>query len=100
MRSQKREVAMKGLRLAPLGAILMIAAGFAGAAEPPSAVHFYRQPDSKQPFSPAVRVGDVIYLSGAIGVSSDGKLPEGIAAQTAAALDRISESLALAGGKM
>ena len=34
------------------------------------------------PFSNAVRVGDILYLSGQIGVAADGRLPEGIEAQT------------------
>jgi enamine deaminase RidA (YjgF/YER057c/UK114 family) len=91
-------MAMYGLRLALLGALLMIGTGLAGAAEP--TLKFYRQQGSQLPFSPAVRLGDVIYLSGHIGVQRDGKIPEGIAAQTAAALDRMSESLAQAGGTM
>jgi enamine deaminase RidA (YjgF/YER057c/UK114 family) len=34
------------------------------------------------PFSDAVRVGDVLYLSGQLGIGADGKLPDGIEAQT------------------
>lgn len=41
------------------------------------------------PFSDAVRVGDVLYLSGQIGVGPDGKLPDGIEAQTRQAMDNI-----------
>jgi len=33
------------------------------------------------PFARAVRVGDILYLSGAIGRGADGKPPEGIEAQ-------------------
>ena len=49
------------------------------------------------PFSRAVRVGDVLYLSGAIGRGPDGKPPEGIAAQAKATMDDIGETLKLAG---
>ena len=49
------------------------------------------------PFSRAVRVGDTLYLSGAIGRGADGKPPEGIAAQTKATMDDIGETLKLAG---
>ena len=51
----------------------------------------------KLPFSRAVRVGDILYLSGAIGRGPDGKPPEGIEAQTKATLDDIGETLKLAG---
>jgi enamine deaminase RidA (YjgF/YER057c/UK114 family) len=49
------------------------------------------------PFSSAVRVGDVLYLSGAIGRGPDGKPPEGIEAQTKATMDDIGATLKLAG---
>ena len=51
------------------------------------------------PFSSAVRVGDILYLSGAIGRGPDGKPPEGIEAQTRATMDDIGETLKLAGLK-
>jgi 2-iminobutanoate/2-iminopropanoate deaminase len=51
------------------------------------------------PFSSAVRVGDILYLSGAIGRGPDGKPPEGIEAQTKATMDDIGETLKLAGLK-
>ena len=49
------------------------------------------------PFSSAVRVGDILYLSGAIGRGPDGKPPEGIEAQTRATMDDIGATLKLAG---
>ena len=49
------------------------------------------------PFSRAVRVGDILYLSGAIGRGPDGKPPEGIEAQTKATMEDIGETLKLAG---
>ena len=45
------------------------------------------------PFSDAVRVGDVLYLSGQLGIGADGKLPDGIEAQTKQALDNIGAIL-------
>ena len=41
------------------------------------------------PFSDAVRVGDMVYLSGSIGVATDGKLPAGIEAQARQTMDNI-----------
>lgn len=49
------------------------------------------------PFSEAVRVGDVLYLSGQIGISQDGKLPDGIEAQTKQAMENIGAILKHAG---
>lgn len=49
------------------------------------------------PFSKAVRVGDVLYLSGVIGRTADGKVPDGIEAQTRAAMDDIGSTLKNAG---
>ena len=72
----------------------------ADAATPRPAVQHYGTPTlngQRLPFSRAVRVGDVLYLSGAIGRGADGKPPEGIAAQTKATMDDIGETLKLAG---
>src|SRR3954454_13647107 len=49
------------------------------------------------PFSSAVRVGDILYLSGAIGRGADGKPPEGIESQAKATMDDIGDTLKLAG---
>ncbi len=49
------------------------------------------------PFSQAVRVDDVLYLSGQIGVREDGTLPEGMAAQARQTMDNIAGVLRLAG---
>ena len=49
------------------------------------------------PFSSATRVGDVVYLSGAIGLGPDGKLPPGIEAQTRQMMDYIATVLKRAG---
>lgn len=49
------------------------------------------------PFSEAVRVGDVLYLSGQIGIGPDGKLPQGIEAQTKQAMDNVGAVLRRAG---
>lgn len=45
------------------------------------------------PFSDAVRVGDMLYLSGAIGIAPDGKLPEDIDAQARQTMDNIGTVL-------
>ena len=49
------------------------------------------------PFSNAVRVGDVLYMSGQLGIGPDGKLPDGIEAQTRQALENVGKILKRAG---
>jgi reactive intermediate/imine deaminase len=69
-------------------------------AAPRPVIEHYGKPTingQRLPFSSAVRVGDILYLSGAIGRGPDGKPPEGIAAQTKATMDDIGNTLKLAG---
>jgi len=49
------------------------------------------------PFSTAVRAGNTVYLSGALGIRPDGKLAEGMAAQAKAAMDNLGAGLKQAG---
>ncbi|HEX8840616.1 MAG TPA: RidA family protein, partial [Sphingomicrobium sp.] len=79
--------------------VLLIASPAVGAPARAPVEHFGRPPLNGQPlpFSDAVRVGDVLYLSGQIGVGADGKLPEGIEAQTRQTLDNIGAVLKRAG---
>lgn len=63
-------------------------------------VAFHARPGSKAPFSPAVRVGDLIYTSGQIGARPDGTIPPAMADQAKLAMDYVGEALALAGAGM
>lgn len=65
----------------------------------PNVEHFGRPSLNGQalPFSDAVRAGDTLYLSGQLGIGADGKLPEGIEAQTRQALENIGTILKRAG---
>jgi 2-iminobutanoate/2-iminopropanoate deaminase len=49
------------------------------------------------PFSSAVRAGDTVYLSGALGITPDGKLGEGMEAQARLAMDNLGSALKSAG---
>lgn len=69
-------------------------------AAPRAPVQYFGQPTlngQPLPFSEAVRVGDILYLSGQLGRGADGKLPEGIEAQTRQTLDNIGATLKSAG---
>ena len=89
---------MKALIAIVTGVLIMTST--VEAAPPRPAVEHYGNPTmngQRLPFSRAVRVGDVLYLSGAIGRGPDGKPPEGIEAQAKATMDDIGETLKLAG---
>ena len=90
---------MKALIAIATGVFAMTA-NPADAAPARPAVKHYGTPSlngQRLPFSRAVRVGDILYLSGAIGRGPDGKPPEGIEAQAKATMDDIGETLKLAG---
>ncbi|MDM7852275.1 RidA family protein [Pseudochrobactrum kiredjianiae] len=56
---------------------------------------------SHVPLSPAIRAGDMIYISGQVPVGTDGKIIEGnIEAQTRQVLENIKSALALAGATL
>jgi 2-iminobutanoate/2-iminopropanoate deaminase len=79
---------------------LLFATAVTAAPAPPAAVEYFAAPvlnGRSPPFSSAVRVGDVLYLSGQIGLAPDGKLPDGIEAQTKQTMDNIGRVLKRAG---
>jgi reactive intermediate/imine deaminase len=49
------------------------------------------------PFSAAVRVGDIVYLSGQIGIGADGRLPPEFAAQAQQTMTNVEAALKQAG---
>jgi reactive intermediate/imine deaminase len=88
---------MKAIVAIATGAMLMTSAANA---QPRPTVEHYGKPalnGQALPFSDAVRVGDVLYLSGQLGIGADGKLPDGIEAQTKQTLDNIGAILKRAG---
>ena len=62
----------------------------------------YNRPDARPGvLSPAVRVGDMLFLSGVMGTVQAGKLADGgIEGQTRQALENVKSALALAGASM
>jgi reactive intermediate/imine deaminase len=70
--------------------ILLLATACARSPE----VQFFARPDSPGPFSDAVRVGDLVFLSGMIGLDSTGRLvPGGIGPETRQTLENIKATL-------
>ena len=87
------------LTIAIAAGVIAMTASAADAKTRPAVEHLGRPNLNGQPlpFSDAVRVGDVLYLSGQLGIGADGKLPEGIEAQTKLALDNVGGILRRAG---
>src|SRR4051812_10961759 len=81
------------------GVLAMTASPVDSAPPRPAVEHLGRPNLNGQPlpFSDAVRVGDTLYLSGQLGIGADGKLPDGIEAQTKQALDNVGAILKRAG---
>lgn len=89
-------------RLAAIG--LLLAGGSLGAQQQQGTVNkqVYNRPDARPGvLSPAVRVGDMLFLSGVMGTVQGGKLADGgIEGQTRQALENVKSALALAGASM
>jgi len=85
--------------LVAIAAGVLIMTSPADAQPRPAVEHFGKPTLNGQPlpFSEAVRVGDILYLSGQIGIGADGKLPDGIEAQAKQAMDNIGAVLKHAG---
>lgn len=60
-----------------------------------SDIEYFVEPNRKDlPFSTAVRVGDMLYLSGQLGIDASGKLvPGGIVAETRQTMENIKATL-------
>ena len=78
-----------------IAAALAMAAS-TGAGSAPPAVEYFPAPALQgrpAPFSSAVRVGDVMYLSGQIGLAPDGKLPATFEGQAKQTMDNVGAAL-------
>ena len=54
-------------------------------------------PGASGPYSPAVRIGDQVFIAGQLGLAEDGSMPEDFASQMALMLDNFRAALASAG---
>ncbi len=74
------------------GALMMLTAS-TGMAAPPEYFPAPSVAGSPAPFSSAVRVGDVLYLSGQIGRGADGKLPDTFDGQAKQVMENVGTTL-------
>ena len=84
------------MRLIVAGALAMMATGASAETTQRSAVEHIGKPmlgEQRLPFSNAVRVGDLLFLSGQLGIGADGKLPQGMEAQARQTMDNIGAIL-------
>jgi 2-iminobutanoate/2-iminopropanoate deaminase len=88
-----------GMKLANLAAALAMVSASGGPAMARPQVEFAPM-SPRLPFSPAVRVGDVLYLSGQIGNDANNRLPVGIEAQGRQAMENIAGVLKSQGATM
>jgi reactive intermediate/imine deaminase len=94
------------MRKSPSSLFVLLASGILAACSPASVPRHdpefltpYGVPH--YPFSPAVRVGDILYLSGQLGTDSSGTLVAGgVEAETRQALENIKDVLARTGSSM
>ena len=63
-------------------------------------VYTTKAPEAVGPYSQAIVSGDLVFASGQLGIDESGKLANGIAAQTEAALKNLSEVLLAAGSDL
>src|SRR6185295_8441711 len=66
----------------------------------PQPVTVTAAPPQNDTYSQAVRLGDVIYLSGQLGVRPDGTIPDTFPAQVRQALDNVATVLEAAGSSL
>jgi len=79
---------------------LLGVSGMATATETQSSIERIGEPTlngQRLPFSSAVRAGDTVYLSGALGIDANGKLADGMDAQARLAMDNLGAGLKAAG---
>lgn len=80
-----------------LGLAVLSLFGTASAAPPRAPVEYLGDPVEGRPFSTAVRAGDIVYLSGQLGIAADGKLPAEFEPQARQMMDNIGATLKAAG---
>ena len=83
------------MRAVAAGVLAIMANDASAQADRPAVEHIGKPMlgDQRLPFSSAVRVGDLLFLSGQLGNTPDGKLPAGMEAQARQAMENIGAVL-------
>ena len=91
----------KTLRIGALcvGLCLGVASQAAGPSARP-AVEYFPEKEAGAAYSAAVRVGDVLYLTGQIGTRPDGTLPESVTEQSRLTMENMSAELKSRGSSL
>lgn len=76
---------------------LLLAAAILPAHAAQAGLAYHRDPASTSPYSPVVRLGEVLYVSGQLGLGADGKPLADFEAQVRKAMDNVSTQLRAAG---
>jgi 2-iminobutanoate/2-iminopropanoate deaminase len=63
-------------------------------------VQYFPHPGSPKPFSSAVRVGNLVFVSGTTGFAADGSLPADFSTQATNTMNALTVELKLAGASM
>src|ERR1700722_5926580 len=91
--------ALRYTRALLCAAVLAAVTGCGAPAAPESvaAAQYFPSNIPHAPFSAAVRVGDIVYLSGQIGIDADGRLPPEFTAQAQQTMANVAAGLKQAG---
>ena len=87
-------IAVRRAHAAPLAGsalAMLVLAGCSAATTPPP--QYFKSDVPEAPFSAAVRVGEVLYLSGQIGLGADGTLAPDFSTQSKQAMDNVGAAL-------
>lgn len=79
---------------------LSLAAGCTTTGATRAPLEYFPASEAGAAYSAAVRVGDVIYLPGQVGIRADGSIPESVQEQTRVALENMSTQLQSMGSSM
>lgn len=79
---------------------LCLGVGSALAADTRAPIEYFPEKDASAAYSAAVRVGDMLYLTGQIGTRPDGSLPDSVAEQSRLTMENLSAELKAHGSNM
>lgn len=85
------------MRWLPLSFLTAASVAAAAPAPPVERIGTPSRNGARLPFSEAVRAGNILFLSGQIGMAADGKIPAGMNAQARQTMDNIATTLTKAG---